>query len=238
MRILVTRPLEDAEATVAKLKSLGHEAMAAPLLDIRFIEDARIDLDGVQAILATSANGIRALERATPRRDMRVLAVGPQTAQAARLAGFANVENAAGNAATLAEAAARWAKPEGGALLHVQGQETQGGLSERLRTLGYDVRSAVLYEAAAVESLPQEAAEALQAGTLDAIMFYSPRSARVFFKCVVNAGIAQTTSGVSALCISKPTAEGLRPLVFREVLTAARPDQEAMLRLVAEARRL
>lgn len=238
MRILVTRPSEDAEATVAKLKSLGHEAMAAPLLDIRFREDATIDLNGVQAILATSANAIRALQQSGAPRDMRVLAVGPQTAQAARLAGFANVENAAGNAATLAEAAARWAKPQDGALLHVQGQETAGGLSARLGALGYEVRSVVLYEAAEAESLPEDAAAALQAGTLDAAMFYSPRSARVFFKCVVNAGIAQTTSGLSALCISKPTAEALKPLVFREILTAARPDQDAMLRLVAEARRL
>ncbi len=238
MRILITRPLEDGEATLARLKALGHEAIAAPLLDIRFREEASVDLAGVQAILATSANAIRALERATQSRDIRVLAVGPQTAQAARMAGFANVENAAGNAATLAEAAARWAKPEDGALLHVQGQETRGGLPERLGALGYDVRRAVLYDAAAVESLPEDAADALQSGNLDAAMFYSPRSARVFFKCVVNAGLAQTTSAISALCISKPTAEALKPLVFREILTAARPDQEAMLRLVAEARRL
>lgn len=238
MRILVTRPLDDAEATVAKLKSLGHQAIAAPLLDIRFREDATIDLTGVQAILATSANGIRALERATQIRDVRVLAVGPQTAEAARLAGFKHVENAKGDAATLAEAAARWAKPQDGALLHTQAQETKGGLPERLRALGYDVRTVVLYEAVAAESLPQEASDALQSGALDAVMFYSPRSARVFFNCVVNAGIAQTTSALSALCISQPTADALRPLVFRELLIAARPDQEAMLRLVAEARHL
>lgn len=238
MRILVTRPREDGEATVAKLKSLGHEAIAAPLLDIRLREDVTVDLTGVQAILATSANGIRAFERATQRRDLRVLAVGPQTAEAARLAGFTQVENAAGDAANLAEAAARWARPQDGALLHAQAQETRGGLSERLRALGYDVRNLVLYEAVAVESLPTDAAEALQSGKLDAAMFYSPRSARVFFNCVVNAGIAQTTSGISALCISKPTADSLRPLVFREILIAARPDSEAMLRLVAEARHL
>lgn len=232
MRILVTRPLEDAEETAAKLRALGHEPLVAPLLEIRFYEDAEIDLDGVQAILATSANGIRAIERVTRHRDIRVLAVGPQTADAARLAGFTHIENARGNASTLAEAARAWAKPEDGALLHAQAQETKGGLAERLAALGYDVRTPVLYEAAAVESLPREAAEALESGKLDAAMFYSPRSARIFFTCVVNAALAQTTSAISALCISKPTADALRPLVFREVLTAARPDQESMLALV------
>jgi len=238
MRILVTRPFEDAETTAAKLKSLGHQAIAAPLLDIKFREDATVDLTGVQAILATSANGIRALERASPVRDIRVLAVGPQTAEAARRAGYTRVENARGDAATLAEAARRWAKPEDGALLHAQGQDTKGGLVERLRALGYDVRNVVLYDAVSVESLPQDAADALLSGKLDAAMFYSPRSARIFFNCVVNAGIAQTTSALSALCISRPTADALKPLVFREILTAARPDSEAMLRLVAEARHL
>ena len=235
MRILVTRPEDDAGATAAKLKSLGHDAIAAPLLEIRFLENAEIDLKNVQAILATSANAIRAFERASPVRDIRVLAVGPQTAEAARRAGFARVENAGGDAATLAKAAARWENPQDGALLHVQGQETRGGLSERLRALGYDVRSAVLYEAAAVESLPRDAAEALQSGTLEAALFYSPRSARIFFNCVVNAGLAQTTAKLAALCISKPTAGALSPLNFRAVHVAPAPNQEAMLRLVAEA---
>jgi len=238
MRILITRPLDDSEATAAKLRAMGHDAIVAPLLEIRFLDNAEIDLNDVQAILATSANGVRALERATQMRDIPIFAVGPQTAEAAKLAGFTQIRNAKGDGAALAEAAMNWAKPGGGALFHVQGKETKGGLADVLKKHGFEIRESVLYEAAAVEHLPQAAAAALQSGGLDAAMFYSPRSARIFFKCVVNAGLAQTTSGFAALCISKATADALSPLNFRAIHVAGRPDQDAMLRLVAEAARL
>ena len=60
-------------------------------MTIRFDEDARFDLSGVQAILLTSANGARALAAAAPdaaARRLPVLAVGCATARAARDAGF------------------------------------------------------------------------------------------------------------------------------------------------------
>ncbi len=234
MRILVTRPLDDAEATAAKLRAMGHEAIVAPLVEIRFRDDVEVDLNDVQAILATSANGVRALERATQRRDIPVFAVGPQTAEAAQLAGFTQIRNAKGDGAALAIATLSWAKPGDGALFHAQGKATRGGLAEALQKHGFEIRESVLYEAAAVEHLPQAAANALQSGALDAAMFYSPRSARIFFRSVVNAGLAQTTSGLSALCLSKAAANALAPLKFREIRIAESPDQEAMLRLVAE----
>ena len=36
MRVLVTRPDDDAEETAAKLIALGHEPIVAPLLEIKF----------------------------------------------------------------------------------------------------------------------------------------------------------------------------------------------------------
>ncbi len=69
-----------------------------PLLSVRFHDGPPLALDGAQAILATSANGVRALARRSRARDLPVFAVGPQTAEAAREAGFANVKSADGDA--------------------------------------------------------------------------------------------------------------------------------------------
>ena len=58
-------------------------------------DDARrrpLDLDGVQALIATSANGVRAFAARDPRRSLPVCAVGDATARAASDAGFADVE--------------------------------------------------------------------------------------------------------------------------------------------------
>lgn len=233
MRILITRPLDDARETAAKLEALGHEATIAPLLEIRFRDGAELNLENVQAILATSANGVRALARRTQRRDIPIFAVGPQTSEAARLAGFAEVKSADGDADALVEATAKWAKPEAGALFHAQGQQTKGGLAKSLSARGFEIRGEVLYEAVAASALPQQAIGALKAAALDAVFHFSPRSARVFAECVARAGLTHATEPLAALCISKAAAEALAPLKFREILIAARPDQEAMFALAA-----
>jgi uroporphyrinogen-III synthase len=233
MRILVTRPLDDAQETAAKLKALGHESIIAPLLEIRFRDGPQLNLENVQAILATSANGVRALARRTPRRDIPVFAVGPQTSEAARLAGFANVKSADGNGDALAIAAAAWAKPDAGALLHAQGEVTKGGLAKALTARGYEMRSEILYEAVAAAALPQTAIDALKSDTLDAAFLFSPRSARIFAECVVRAGLVNETSRLAALCISRATADSLKPLAFREIRIAASSNQGAMFALAA-----
>jgi uroporphyrinogen-III synthase len=113
MKILVTRPLEDGQQIAARLAEMGHQAVLAPLLEPRFFEGPEPALDGVQAILATSANGIRALIRRTRRRDIPIFAVGPQTAEEAAKAGFTEVRSADGDAVALAEATTHWARPDG-----------------------------------------------------------------------------------------------------------------------------
>ena len=88
MKVLVTRPIEDGEETARQLALRGHQALLAPLLTTRFLDGPEVMLEGVQAILATSANGVRALARAHTRRDVALFAVGPQTAAEAQSRDF------------------------------------------------------------------------------------------------------------------------------------------------------
>ena len=233
MKLLVTRPQEDAQRTAATLKAHGHEAVIAPLLEIRFRSGPPLALEGAQAILVTSANGVRALAQRTARRDLPVLAVGPQSAGAARAAGFATVKSADGDAAALAEAVKGWARPDEGALVHAAGAQRTGGLTERLTAAGFVVQSEILYEAVAVTELPPAAAEALRTGSIDAVLLYSPRSARTFAELVHHAGLDAACARLEALCLSEAAELALGDLAFRSVRHAARPDEEGMLALLA-----
>lgn len=67
-RILVTRPRDDAEALAAELDQRGFPVMIQPMLEIRMLEGPPLDLDGVQALLFTSANGVRATAARTKAR--------------------------------------------------------------------------------------------------------------------------------------------------------------------------
>jgi uroporphyrinogen-III synthase len=231
MRILITRPAADSEEIAARLAALGHEGIVAPLLVPHYQAWPAPGFAGVQAILITSANGVRALVRATNRRDLPIFAVGPQTTAEARNAGFTDVRNADGNAHDLASSAAQWTTPDKGALLHVCSDEAPGTLAGLLEAAGFSVRRAPLYRIEAAERLPEAAADALAAGAVDAALFFSPRSAAVFRNGLlqIDAGLA---ARLTALCISAETAAALAPLAFAAVRVAARPNQDALLVLV------
>src|SRR5260221_1972223 len=102
LRALVTRPRAEAAGLAAALAERGVEAIVEPLLDINYRDMPGPNLSGVQAILCTSANGVRALARLSPEREWPLFAVGDSTAARARAEGFVRVESAGGNVADLA----------------------------------------------------------------------------------------------------------------------------------------
>jgi uroporphyrinogen-III synthase len=232
MRLLITRPHDDAESFASVLQARGHEPIVAPLMDVHFFPGAAVDLDGVQALLATSANGVRAIAARTSRRDLTLYAVGPQTAEAARQAGFPIVINAEGDSAALVETVVGDADPAKGILLHAAGTETGGRVRQALQAHGFRVETEILYEARPTEVLPATAAENLRADTLDGVLLFSPRSAKIFAGLVVAAGLSAHCSKLVAFCISAATAEGLSGLNFSRVAIAGAPNQDAILALI------
>jgi uroporphyrinogen-III synthase len=227
MRILVTRPLEDGMEIAARLAERGHRALLAPLLTPRFPGGPEPGFEDIQAVLVTSANGIRALSRRTARRDLPIFAVGPQSADEARKSGFTDVRSADGDAKALAEATMRWASRDA-VLLHVCAEDAPGSLAEILTRNGFMVRRCALYAIEPATTLSSEAKAALQDGTVDAVMLFSPRTARIF--ATLADGLP--TDGITALCISPATAQALAPMTFARVAVAERPNQNAMLTLV------
>lgn len=227
MHVLVTRPLEDGQEIAARLAEMGHRALLAPLLTPHFGVGPEPDFRDVQAVLVTSANGVRALVRRTARRDVPIFAVGPQTTREAEQAGFTDIKNADGDAKKLADATARWTSPDKGVLLHVCGEEAPGTLAGNLEALGFLVRRAVLYRVDAATALPPEAEQALRNGALDAAQFFSPRSARIF----CDLATSFPTEKLIAFCISPVTAQALT-LPFHEIQVAAAPNQAALLALL------
>jgi uroporphyrinogen-III synthase len=227
VRILVTRPIQDGEEIARRLALMGHETVLAPLLTTRFLDGPPLDLAGIQAFLVTSANGARALARRTSNRDIAIFAVGPQSADAAQAAGFLRVRSAEGDAMALADAAAHWAKPDGGLLLHAAGEEASPALSETLGARGFFAQRQTLYRMEKAVELPDQAVQAIRQGQVEAALFFSPKSAGLFAQCVTRAGLS--TARLTAICISANTAEALKELAFAQIRVAAEPNQAALL---------
>lgn len=239
-RALVTRPHAEAESLAAALAARGIEAVVEPLMEIHRYAAAALDLAGVQAVLCTSGNGVRAAARATGERNLPLLAVGDATAARARAEGFAVVASAAGTADDLVDLAAARLRPEGGRLLHVAGTVAAGDLAGALRARGFAVDRVALYEARPATALSPSTLRALRQGEIDFALFFSPRTAAVFAKLAVDAGIAACCATIAAVAISPAALAPLAALPWRERRAAARPDQPSLLAsldaLVAEQR--
>ena len=234
MRALITRPRDDAEPIADALGELGLETVTAPLLTVEPVAVDESRLDGVQAILLTSRNGVRALAATTERRDVPVFAVGDATAALAREHGFTRVESAAGDSIALAALVRGRLDPSDGPLLHGAGATVAGDMAATLEADGFSVRGVVLYEAKPVEALAEEARESLARGELDFILFFSPRTAETFVILARAAGLEAACANVTAVCLSSAVGQALAALEFRDVRIAERPDADAMIDSVRE----
>ena len=109
----------------------------------------------------------------------------------------------------------------------------RGNLSDTLSARGFTVRSEALYDAVAAKTFPATVQAALAQGALDAALFFSPRTARIFADIVAREGLSDSCRTFGALCISPATVAELSSLSFREIRAAARPNQPALLALLA-----
>ena len=229
MQALVTRPREEAEGLAAALALRGVGAVVEPMMEVQYYAAAALDLTTVQAILCTSANGVRALARATGERGLPLLAVGEATAARARAEGFTAVASAGGAVGDLAGLAAARLQPEDGPLLHVAGNVVAGDLAGALRAHGFVIERKVLYEARPVEALSASAVRALRCGAIDFALFFSPRTAAIFVKLADSAGVAACCRTITAVSISATADAVLADLPWRGRRVAERPIQSALL---------
>jgi uroporphyrinogen-III synthase len=235
MRLLVTRPEEDAVRTAGILRGRGHQVLLAPLMRI---EPVGADLRGPWAgVLITSANAPRALRARSCGYDglnLPVFAVGERSAEAARAAGFSDVVSADGALADLARLVA--ARCAGRApLLYLAGEDRAGDLAADLRPHGIDVRTVAVYRARLADALPDDAARALGVGEIDAVLHYSRRSAETFLRLADQAHLLNAALGLGHYCLSAEVAVPLAENGAARVEAAAAPNEAALLALVGSA---
>jgi uroporphyrinogen III methyltransferase/synthase len=84
LRVIVTRPAEQARALAERIDALGHEPVVCPLLEVEPVGPAEVDSGGYDWLVVTSPRAARELA-GRRRGDLpRVAAIGPGTAAALR----------------------------------------------------------------------------------------------------------------------------------------------------------
>ncbi len=231
MRVWVTRTAPDAEATAARLEAMGHVPLTAPVLAIRPLPGPAPSLEGVGALAFTSRSGVSAFVALCPERQLPVFAVGPSTAEAARAAGFWDVQAGGGDVDGLAQLILRRREAIAGEVLHPGPEKPAGDLAGALMAQGMPARLHAIY-ATDILPLPALAAAALTADPigLDVVLAHSPQAARIL---AGYEALARAAPRLTALCISPAALAPLRPLHFRSVAAARLPNEQSLLDLLA-----
>ena len=235
MKLLITRPAEDAEKLVAQLQKISVTCHRAPLMRITPHPQDLPDPATLGGLAFTSVNGLRALmAQAQDLQNWQALpayCVGPQSAAAAREAGFHQCHQAAGDVETLAQLIAQHHTAHSLPVAHFSGAHLAGNLQALLAAQNIVVKKCVLYEAVAATQFDPATEAALMAGTLDGVVLYSQRTARVFLSLFQ----PLAAPPLRVYCLAPAIAEIMQAQGF-ECVTAATPDEAGMLALIAQTR--
>ena len=216
----------------------GVESLIEPVIEILPIANVKLPvLSNIQALLITSANGVRALATLLgpppEARHIPLLVVGPASAEAARKMGFADVRTAGGDVTALAALAREQLDPATGPLLHIAGNKVAGNLAGELERWGFKLRRQILYEGRQSARLSPTAQEALSRGEVNMVLFFSPRSAQAFVTLLRAASLESALAQSTAVCLSPNVAEAAEAVSWRRIRTAHKPEQAALLEEVA-----
>lgn len=241
MRLLITRPLEDSRDLAADLKRRGLEVCIEPLLEIRPRGDQNIPGRSYQALLVTSANGARALVAHPQARflfGLPVYAVGEASAEACRAGGFTRVMVADGDLSSLLDLVQMRSMPARGPLLYVSGSVVSGDLAGMLAGAGFEVVRVVLYDAIARRSLSPTVVSLVEAGDIEGVLLFSPRTARIWAEMIEAAGLAGKAASITHFCLSETVAAALREspgLSLVKTAIATTPSTKAIIDLILNA---
>ncbi len=213
--LLLTRPRAASERFAEGLQ--GFDVVISPLMEIVATGET-VSLDDIAGVILTSENAVPFL----PPAPLPAYCVGPRTAEAARGAGF-DAEmvgpDADGLVTSLIER-----RPHG-ALLHVHGTHTRGGVVGRLRAAGVDARGIAAYDQRAVAPDARFHA-ALEQSNFVAPLF-SPRSAALFAEAA-----PQLPENAVILAMSKAAKDALPTRFHPMVRVISQPNGEEMRKAV------
>lgn len=238
MRLLVTRPTEEATATAARLNAWGHSTLIQPLLAFEALRPPELRAERPGAIALTSRNAVRALGDwpfAKKWKSIPVFAVGDGTAASARDAGFTSVLSAGGDGLALARLVATTLKPSAGVVLYPAAANRSPAFETELKGSGFTVETVVAYRMIPAQKFDAPIRTAISGGALDGVLLYSPRTASVFRELLAFAKLESALAAMSVFAISDATAKALDGARTGAVRVAASPDEEAMMRLIGPA---
>jgi len=225
---LVTRPSTEAKVTGHKLEALGHSVLYAPMLNIAPVS---FEIpDETRSIIVTSKNGARFGLANIGEKGRPIYAVGEQTAAVAREMGFTNITVGPGTARKLVPLLLECGETTKRDYVHLCGNEIAYNICDVLKDEGIDAVNTVTYQTTPNRSFSPAVMESMDMGEIDAVLFYSPRTATIFEEAISETGHHDWLPKLDAYCLSPRVSDELMG-PWRTVQRAVMPTEKALFRL-------
>lgn len=232
MAVLLTRSEEENRRLAAALDAEAVAHMSWPLSRIDMFNDPVTVPDDVEALVFTSANGVRAFARLSEIRNFPAFCVGDRTSMLARETGFRDVRRAG---RTVEELARTLAGQECRQLFYARARDVAADLGALLSD-GFRLNEQVVYAATSAGPPESSVAAALADGRISAVMIWSRRNAEVLAEYLTKP--SQSLGPATKLvAISENAAQPLSGAGFCKIHIADVPDSDGMLAAVFAALR-
>jgi len=245
VKVLVTRPLLQAEKTADRLRAEGHTPIIQPLLHVVPLNTPPPVVQP-GGLVVTSANVIEPLRLSgalTDLLDVPVLTTGSATAEALQRAGFTDVDHVDGSALDIVADLPRWTGDKFGKLaakssplVYAAAKDVAHDLSELGDQLGLTVVTWPVYETETADAFLPEVEALLIAGEIDAILLYSPRTAACFQRLhddLPDQERVQGSLGALSCVVLSDAIKGMLKAPLRErSMVAAKPTEAALFDLL------
>jgi uroporphyrinogen-III synthase len=213
LRVIVTRPREQAGMLTERLEQLGLEVVLCPLIELEPVGPADVDVSGYDWVIVTSPRGARELAQRRRGELPRVAAIGPGTAVALREHG---IEPALVPRVSTQEGLVAQLPDPPGRILFAGAEEARPYLAEAL-----DADSVVLYRTR--ELRPPDPPEG------DLVVFASASAARAF---------APLGLEIPAVSIGPETTREAEVHGLEVVAEAESHDLDGLVAAIAKAARI
>ena len=233
--LLITRPKEDAAELAAILSAKGFRCLLEPLLTIEPTATSQLLIPELerkpQAMLVTSKHALTQLSQLTSKRDVPLFIVGEASAAYAKKLGFTSAQEAGVTAEAFVKTVSANLNPLNGPLLYLRGEHISTDIAQMLMQNGFEVDSLTVYSATAATQFSMPLRKALETGDIDAVLFFSERSADIYTELAVRLGLKEAHMRISALCMSEPIAEKAGSIGWLHLYIATKPTRQAMVAL-------
>lgn len=246
VRVLVTRPVEQAQTLSEKLRDLGAETIELPTIEVVHAQDndpldqALRRLSDYHWIIFTSVYGVRFLMKRlastgispTVLREVMVAAIGPATAS--ELERATKKPEFVPNEFLSEKIADGLGNVRGKRILLPRADIASKKLPELLRRRGALVEEVVAYQTVIPPDLTPERVNSIFMRGIDLVIFTSPSTVHNLAQVLGDDRLRQILSNVKVACIGPVTVQATKELGIRVNIVAGIHTVDALVEAIVD----